>query len=152
MSASQRSVFDRFREKYEVRDCGHETPCWVWVAGRDRDGYGRFKPNSQVGTLPAHRVSYELFIGSIPEGLHIDHLCRNPGCVNPTHVEPVTCRENLMRGETYAASAAAQTHCIHGHEFTSENTYYKPPDGNRSCRECLRRRKREFRARLKVAA
>lgn len=106
--------------------------CWEWLASRS-DGYGRV--TWQGRQRPAHRVVYELLVGPIPAGLQIDHLCRNRGCVNPAHLEPVTQRENLMRGETIPARHAAQTHCGRGHIFDEANTYVRK-DGRRSCRAC----------------
>jgi hypothetical protein len=84
-----------------------------------------------------------LHVGPIPEGLTIDHLCKNPGCVRPDHLEAVTMRENIRRG-----SWASRTHCINGHEYTEENTY-RMPSGYRDCRRCiyLRGRKRDERRR-----
>lgn len=134
--------------------------CWEWRAFRGRDGYGRFHvgrdESGNKKKWNAHRVAYELIVGSIPEGLDLDHLCRNRGCVNPAHLEPVTRRENLMRGETIVAAAAAKTHCVHGHEYTPENTII---DGRgRRCRECRRLQdkarwphKAELRRRKRVA-
>lgn len=84
----------------------------------------------------AHRVAFELIRGCIPNGLVLDHLCRNRGCVNPDHLEPVTFRENIMRGVGYTAQQARKTHCRHGHEFTVENTYVWR--GGRICRTCRR--------------
>lgn len=82
--------------EYEVRDCGHATPCWVWSLRVDEHGYGRI---NRVGESPyAHRSYYEKSVGPIPDGLHLDHLCRNPSCVNPEHLEPVTHAENVRRG------------------------------------------------------
>jgi hypothetical protein len=72
----------------------------------------------------AHRASYRLFVAPIPEELELDHLCRNRSCVHPFYLEPITHRENLMRGDTIAARYAAQTHCKHGHPKTPENTYF----------------------------
>ena len=82
----------------------------------------------------AHRMIYELLVGPIPDGLEIDHLCRNRGCVNPGHMEPVTHRENLMRGDTVAAANPAKTHCIRGHPYDDENTYRY--GSHRYCRAC----------------
>lgn len=105
--------------------------CWVWTAA-NASGYGRF----WVGHLVvAHRFAYELLVGPIPDGMQLDHLCRNPPCVNPAHLEPVTCRVNLLRGETQTARRSRQTHCSRGHEFTAANTYTKP-NGARNCRAC----------------
>lgn len=110
--------------------------CWEWTAARDRKGYGRVAKHSL-----AHRAVYELLVGPIPEGLDLDHLCRNHGCVFPLHLEPVTRRENLLRGATIPARKAAQTCCEAGHEFDDANTYIAP-NGTRMCRACHRLRQR----------
>ena len=90
--------------------------CWLWTASQNGYGYGKFKaPHAFVAS---HRYAYELLVGPIPDGLQIDHLCRNRACVNPAHLEPVTQRVNLMRGNTLASINARKTHCIRGHEFT----------------------------------
>ena len=104
----------------------------------NRSGYGRIQKGVGV-TLLAHRVAYELEVGPIPKGLTIDHLCRTHGCVRPSHLEPVTPRENVLRGQTIPAKNANKTHCLRGHEFTPENTYRFGPDKRyRSCIECGR--------------
>jgi hypothetical protein len=125
------------------------TGCWVWKRVTLR-GYGRIR----VGRLMqyAHRAYYERYRGPIPSGLHLDHLCRNPACVNPGHLEPVTARENILRGNTIAARRKAQTHCVRGHPFDEANTIRL---GNgRACRECQRRAVRESqrRRRARLAA
>lgn len=113
-----------------------KTGCWNWVAYLDRNGYGRIGITHRKYVY-AHRLSYEAFVGDIPDGLHIDHLCRNPACVNPEHLEPVTNKENHRRGK----HGVLFTHCKHGHEMNEENTWlYKE---RRYCRECSRRRKRD---------
>jgi hypothetical protein len=109
--------------------------CWLWIGGKTRGGYGKFQLCSK--TCLAHRVAYELFIGPIDCGLQIDHLCRNRGCVNPEHLEPVTCRENLLRGNTLQAENSAKTHCPKGHAYSPENTY-RHKDGRRVCKSCRR--------------
>ncbi len=110
-----------------------ESGCWEWTASEKTPGYGSFNLNGKC--VLAHRASYELHVGPIPQGLVLDHLCRNTLCVNPEHLEPVTARENIVRGESVMAYRAAQTHCIHGHELTLGNTYARP-GGRRECRAC----------------
>lgn len=85
-----------------------ESGCWLWT-GALRDGYGRVKFNGSV-TQEAHRASYEFHIGPIPEGLVIDHLCRNRSCINPSHLEPVTQGENIRRGETGRHTPITEAH------------------------------------------
>ncbi|HEV2928117.1 MAG TPA: HNH endonuclease signature motif containing protein, partial [Propionibacteriaceae bacterium] len=104
----------------KVDRSGGPDACWPWTANRMDSGYGRYSIDGR--SKLAHRISYELSVGSIPDGLQIDHLCRNKPCVNPTHLEAVTQRENLLRGDTVPARNAARTHCANGHEFTPENT------------------------------
>lgn len=121
------------------------TACWEWTASR-RNGYGQFGVSADA-IVPAHRFAYEYLVGPIPEGLVIDHLCRNPACVNPRHLEPVSSGENVLRGESPQACNARKTHCKHGHEFTPENTYVDR-GSRRHCKVCRARRTREFNARL----
>jgi hypothetical protein len=128
-------------------------PCWQW-SGRVAGGYGRFKlskADEPFRSISAPRFSYELLVGPMPEGLEPDHLCRNRACVKsvsdehgPAHLEPVTRRENTLRGESPSAKNARKTHCVRGHEFTAENTYVGK-NGNRACRTCVRaaQRRRE---------
>lgn len=110
--------------------------CLVWTAYRDRRGYGKIAYNG--GPVLVHRFAYELLVGPIPEGLELDHLCRNPSCWNPAHLEPVDHRTNVLRGVGPVVENARKTHCKHGHEFTPDNTV--PQKGGRDCRECRRLR------------
>lgn len=105
------------------------TGCWNWMRAKDRDGYGSTCVNGK--RVSSHRAAYEVFVGPIPQGLFLDHLCRNPSCCNPAHLEPVTNRENLMRG----VRKTLQTHCKNGHPLDGGNL--KPTKrGNRQCRVC----------------
>lgn len=116
-----------------------KTPngCWEWIGGKYPHGYGRLDL-AKRGMYP-HRVSYEIHKGSIPDGLHIDHLCRNRGCCNPAHLEAVTCAENIKRSPIAAATLNAEkTHCPRGHEYTPENTTYLNGGRGRACRTCRR--------------
>lgn len=134
-------IRDRFFSKV-VRD--PDTECWEWMASKQSNGYGRFGVGGRDGRgLRAHRVAYELLVGPIPAGLEIDHLCRNRGCVNPAHMEPVTHHENMLRGDTLPAKEAAQTHCKRGHLFDEANTYRRR--GSRECRACIASRARASR-------
>lgn len=82
---------------WDVRDAGHSTPCWIWKGVTDPLGYGRISKGA-AGSALAHRESYVQSGRSIPPGASLDHLCRNPSCVNPDHLDPVTHRENILRG------------------------------------------------------
>lgn len=114
--------------------------CWIWTAARSDTGYG----NAWFGgrCQGAHRLVYEMLAGPIPDGLQLDHLCRNRACVRPDHLEPVTQRDNILRGSGPSAKAAAMTHCPRGHEFTAENIYITP-NGRRQCRACARLREQK---------
>jgi hypothetical protein len=133
---------ERFWKKVKPVDCG----CWNWTAGQMRGGYGRFRfggKDSKNGA--AHRFSYEKLFGKVKWPLQLDHLCRNRICVNPNHLEPVTARENTLRGETRAAANARKTHCIRGHPFDDANTYFVKDRNIRMCRTCAKERMRMVR-------
>lgn len=125
-----RPLAERFWEKVD-RSAGPDA-CWPWTSATQPNGYGYFMCD---GDRYAHRLAYTLAVGPIPAGLQIDHLCRNRGCVNPAHLEPVTPRENVIRGVGPSARNAKKTHCQNGHEFTEENTY-RDKRGHRLCRIC----------------
>lgn len=116
-------------------------PCWLWTRGMAK-GYGHFSVIGQPH-IGAHVWAYRTMVGPIPNGLEIDHLCRVRHCVNPTHLEPVTKRENVLRGEGIAAKNARQTHCKNGHPFDDENTLHL--NCHRRCRICLRQWERQHR-------
>jgi hypothetical protein len=122
------------------------TECWEWGGERNENGYGRTHRGGRY--IGAHRAVYELLVGPIPEGLVLDHLCRNPPCVNPAHLEPVTNKTNILRGVGVGAVNAQKTHCIRGHEFTPENIRWIAPNWpggaeRRACRTCRREKNRE---------
>lgn len=152
MSKSKRTLAERFWPKVDKHGPPSEHrpdlgPCWLWIAAIDRKGYGAFGgPRDRTQVVRAHRVAYELVIGPIPDGLTLDHLCRVRRCVNPEHLEPVTGRENSLRGESVAAVNARKTHCIRGHEFTPENTKIQAQGRQRACRICWRENARRRRA------
>lgn len=113
----------------KVDRSGGPDACWPWL-GSTRNGYGQIWSNGKL--VRTHRVAYELAHGSIPAGLVIDHLCRTPACANPRHLEPVTNRENTLRG----LSGRMMTHCRSGHEYTTANT--RITGSRRRCRACDR--------------
>lgn len=128
---------DRFWSRVEKTD-----GCWIWTGGCIK-GYGAFWYEGR--NVRAHRYAYELLVGPIPEGLTLDHLCRNKPCVNPAHLEPVTVGENVLRSEGITALHARKTACPQGHPYDEANTLVKP-SGARACRACAReaaRRRRE---------
>lgn len=135
---------DKYANRIDVGDC------WHWTGTRDRRGYGRLS-NPHRSSL-AHRAIYEILVAAIPDGLTLDHLCRNHGCVNPDHLEPVTQAENVRRGLagiTTRARCQAITHCPRGHPYDDANTW-RDRHGWRHCRKCLARQMRDKKARWKA--
>ena len=130
-----RSLSERVGDKVEVDPV---SGCWNWTGCKDAGGYGRISVDN-AGVV-AHRVSYELHVGPIPDGLELDHLCRNRGCVNPEHLEPVTAQENMKRAK------ALIVECPHGHPYDERNTLIERRRNSvaRVCRTCKRERARQY--------
>jgi hypothetical protein len=127
----------RFMAKVEIT-----LTCWLWKGASQSNGYGRFDVDGR--TTYAHRTSYEHFVGAIAEGLTLDHLCRTRLCVRPDHLEPVTNKENLMRGMSFSARNAVKINCPRGHEYSDTNTY-TDRRGRRFCKTCRREGMRAIR-------
>lgn len=141
-----RPTASEYAAKYIELDAA--SGCWAWIGPPASQGYG-FANHNGVRSM-AHRFVYQLYRGDIPDGLVLDHLCRNRICVNPDHLEPVTHAENLHRGEGETFVAHRSGVCLKGHELTPDNLYVDP-NGTRRCVICCRanraeayqRRKRE---------
>lgn len=135
---------ERFWAKVRIED---PDGCWLWIGAKSSTGYGVFRAGGR--DVRAHRYAYETLVGPIAPSLTLDHLCRIPACVNPSHLEPVSSRENTLRGETVTAANAEKTHCDSGHELVGENLYVTP-DGRRQCRACRAEAHRRARDRKAV--
>lgn len=145
--APKMDALDRFQDNIRVTDDG----CWMWTGTRSGGGYGYFARN---GEKYAHRWAVKTFKGGDSyawgKRLHTDHLCRNRACANPDHLEVVTCQTNIRRSPMRSAG----THCLNGHEYTSDNTYWRMREGQRyrECRECKRMYDARYRDERKEAA
>ena len=128
----------------------HAAPngCWVWIGAQTNRGYGTaWMPHHNPQRASAHRLTYEIWADTIPASLEIDHLCRNKACVNPAHLEAVSHRTNVHRGDM---TKLRVTHCPMGHEYAGANLYIRPDNGNRDCKRCQRKRNRRWEARQKA--
>lgn len=133
-----RRLTSRERFLFYLVKKGHDE-CWDWSGCKDNKGYGQFS----IGTPPkrkyyhAHRMSYEMFVSSIPEGLVIDHLCNNPSCCNPKHLEPKTIYENGRRGFTTVRTLKLGGTCRSGrHLLLNKSDFYLRKGGHKKCRRC----------------
>lgn len=120
--------------------------CWEWTASLDQSGYGLFQGGGQR-MIRSHIWSYNFFVGRVPTGLQLDHLCRNRACCNPWHLDPVTPLVNTRRGH----GTGRRTHCPQGHPYDEANTY-RHPSGRRVCRICKRASQARYDAKRRSAA
>ncbi len=137
------SPIERFWKKVIIQGKGYNTPCWIWIASTNSQGYGHINISGRI--IASHRWAYEHFIGNIPRGLELDHLCRNILCVNPSHCRAVTHKVNILCGNSPAAINTTKTHCPHGHPYNKENTFFIKYNGGRRCRICMRNAWRIYR-------
>ena len=144
---------DSFQDRFDRSVGKTDHGCWIWMKGLDSLGYGQFYcvKNGKETTERAHRASYEHFVGAIPDGLEIDHLCTIRCCVNPEHLEPVTHQENWRRSSQRGQQRLREkTHCPQGHPYTPDNLdAHALAHGRRLCVICRRERKRLYMRRRK---
>lgn len=152
LSHDDHSVQERIRANVTVNDAG----CWIWNRSLGTAGYGQMyyqAPGERARMQSAHRTSYRVFIGPIPEGLELDHLCRVRRCVNPEHLDPVPHQTNVLRSPiAIGAINGAKTHCRAGHPFSAENTRFsmKGKQPMRVCRACSREAGARYKARQRA--
>lgn len=118
-----------------------ESGCWLWTGGWNTYGYGSFYAHGE--NMGAHRYSYLLYRGIIPEGMTVDHLCRVRCCVNPAHLTLKTNKENVLCGLGRTANNARKTYCARGHMFDEANTILRKT-GGRTCRVCAREDRKKY--------
>lgn len=135
MDGMRQSTLERHLKRYHL-----EGECWIWNGSVLDNGYGQIRAGQK-----AHRFFYEHLVGPVPEGLVLDHLCRNKLCVNPDHLRPVTHQENSTNNAGAAAENFTKFRCKNGHEFSTENTFIDG-QGHRQCTICSRKRWRENKA------
>lgn len=140
------AVLDRLFDKISPEP---NSGCWLWTGAVSAGKYGSFSFEGRM--QKAHRVTWRLMRGPVPDGLDLDHICRVTICCNPDHLEPVTRSENLRRSPLKNRYADL-THCKRGHEFTPENTMWRKGGTWRACRTCMRMHTRNWRARIRSAA
>lgn len=135
----QFDLYQRLPERVRKKIAFDAEGCWLWTAGVRDTGYGtiwwKFDGEPKRNHL-AHRAVYRLLVSEIPAGLQLDHLCRVITCVHPDHLEPVTQRENIARGESATVFQARKTHCKYGHPFAGDNLLMHKNGRWRICRTC----------------
>ena len=138
----------KIEERYRVS----KTGCWEWTRSKIPAGYGKMK--AKKSTWGVHRLYYQLVNGPVDSSLVISHLCDNPPCINPSHLEATTQWENNARGSGVSAQNLRKTHCKHGHEYTSENTRVRISKNHprRTCRTCDLAQDRERKRRYAIKA
>jgi hypothetical protein len=141
-----KNILERF-ERYVMPE--PNSGCWFWMGGLSAGGYGQITFSNPKTTKKAHRVAWELHRGPVPAGLELDHLCRMRSCVTPDHLEPVTRRENTLRGEGVTSQNAHKTHCVNGHPLSGRNLLVK--SGWRTCRACQAKAALAFKHRHSLA-
>lgn len=126
--------------------------CWIWKGSLGRHGHGYFNLGADENRrgVAAHKFAYETLVGIVPDGLELDHLCRNPPCVNPDHLEPVTHAENLRRGFAPSNVINRRQVCGEGHDISKPEQVYVTKSGRRTCKKCTARRQREYLDRKKA--
>ena len=142
-----------FEDHLARLDTSDPDACWPWAGSDNGDGYGQLCSNNV--NYRAHKFFYENLVGKVADGMVLDHTCHDPNtceggktcphrrCCNPGHMQETTNHANLLRGGTLAAENATKTACVHGHEFTPENTFLRT-GGKRECRQCMRSRARVY--------
>ena len=143
----KKRTWTNHEESFWLRvDRSNPDGCWPWLGEASYHGYARVT----LGGVKrqAHRWAYEFLVGNVPDGLELDHLCRNRRCCKPAHLEPVTHRENIIRGDTIPSTNLRKTHCPRGHPYDAENTRYG--SSQRLCRQCQRVHNTRYKARKRA--
>ena len=131
----------RWKNLAPVVDSIEVGDCWIWKGSLVSGGYGQTRIDNQVWMV--HRLMWSVLIGDIPDGMTLDHVCRERACCNPDHMQVVDQYTNTMRGYGSPARNARKTRCLNGHQFDEANTYLNPR-GQRACRACHRDRQQTY--------